>query len=141
MSCPDFDDMVTTESNVPLVNHNMLLQHAGPSRTMWMETCKPLKNGGIGIISTEQFLLLLSSLWRNQLGVYFTPPATAFIIIISPGSVMAAGGHFFFCYKQYMANLQTEMTSSAPAPAQGSTAALVHHPQTTARPCTLPQVV
>lgn len=88
--------MVTTESNVALVNHNMLPQHVGPSRTMRMETCKPLKNGGIGIISTEQFPLPLSSLWRNQWGAYFTPPATAFIIIISPGSVMAAGGHFFF---------------------------------------------
>ena len=54
---------------------------------------------------------------------------------------MAAGGHFFFCYKQYMPNSQTEMTSSAAAPAQGSTPALVHHPQTMARPCALPQVV
>ena len=46
----------------------------------------------------------------------------------------------FFCYKQYMANLQTEVASSAPAPAQGSTPALVHHPRMMARSYGLPQV-
>lgn len=59
-----------------------------------METCEPLKNGGLGIISTEQLPLPLAPLQMNQPRVYFTPPATAVTSIISPGSVMAAGGRF-----------------------------------------------
>lgn len=60
--------------------------------------------------------------------------------MISPRSFTAAEVTFF-CYKQSIANLQTEMSSSVPAHTQGSPPAQLHHPQTTVRPCTLPQVV
>lgn len=85
---------------------------------------------------------LSTSVW--SLMACGTPPgasSSSFTIIISPGSVTAARGHFFFCYKQHTATSQTEMTSPAPAPAQGTTPALVHLQQAMARPCTLPQMV
>lgn len=94
----DIDDTVTAESDVVPAACGTRQERAPPPGGCGWRPVSPWKTEVLGI-STEQFPLPLSPLRRNQLGAYFTPPATAFTIIISPGSVTAAGGHFF-CYKQ-----------------------------------------
>lgn len=111
------------------------------SRTMWTDTCTPRKIEVFGV-SQQSNSLCLSHPCEGTNWVYILlhlllPLLLLFLQTQSWLQVVT----FFFCYKQYIANLQTEVTSSAPAPAQSSTPALVHHPQMMARSCALPQVV
>lgn len=136
----DLDDTITAEGNVaPMACGPHQKRAPPPGRCGWtpvaLEKWRYLEYLNRAIPSTSLILA------KEPSGCIFYSTCYCLYYYFSRLSHGCRWSLFFFCYKQYMANLQTEVTSSAPAPAQSSTPAPVHHPQMMARSCALPQVV